>query len=324
MKKIGKVLIYIFLIIFVLAGAGMTYVKLGLPNVGDAPELKIELTAERIERGRYLANNVTLCIDCHSQRDWSKFAAPLVKSTIGTGGEKFDESIGFPGSVYSPNITPFNLKGWTDGELFRLITTGVRKDGSALINIMPYQSYGKMAEEDIYSIIAYIRTLPSQESSIPERRLDFPLNFIVNTIPTMATPQPIPLESDTLRYGGYITNAASCIDCHTKQDKGSPVQGMEFAGGREFSGPGGSVFSANISSDTASGIGSWTREEFINKFKQYANGYEPHQVKPGEFQTIMPWTMYAQMKDSDISAIYTYLQSIKPIKNKVERFIAKK
>ncbi len=324
MKKIGKALIYIFLLLFILIGAGMSYVKLGLPNVGDAPELKVELSPERIERGRYLANNVTLCIDCHSQRDWSKFAAPPVAGSIGAGGEKFDESIGFPGAVYSPNITPFNLKNWTDGELYRLITTGVTKDGSALINIMPYQSYGKMAEEDIYSIIAYIRTLPSKESTTPERKLDFPLNFIVNTIPAKATPKSVPSVSDTVRYGGYLANAAACVDCHTKQDKGSPVAGMEFAGGREFSGPGGSVFSANISADKTTGIGNWTREQFLNKFKQYADGYIPHNVKPGEFQTIMPWTMYAQMMESDLSAIYTYLRTVKPVKNQVERFIAKK
>jgi len=321
MKRFGKVLIYLFLLVFVLAGVGMSYVKFGLPDVGDAPELKVELTPKRIERGKYLANNVSLCIDCHSQRDWSKFSAPPVAGTIGMGGEKFDESIGFPGSVHSANITPFNLKGWTDGELFRLITTGVRKDGSALINIMPYPAYGKMATEDIYSIIAYLRTLPAKESTVPERRLDFPLNFIVNTIPAVAAPQPIPSESDTLRYGGYLVNAAGCIECHTKHDKGNPVPGMDFAGGREFSGPGGSVFSSNITSDNETGIGKWTREQFVSRFKEFGTGYQPHDVKPGEFQTIMPWMMYAQMKDSDLSAIYTYIHSIKPIKNQVTKFV---
>jgi mono/diheme cytochrome c family protein len=322
MKKIGKVLIYVFLLVFVLLGAGMSYVKFALPNVGDAPELKVDVTTQRVERGKYLANHVSPCIDCHSQRDWSKFAGPPVASTIGMGGEKFDESIGFPGSVHSANITPFNLKGWTDGELYRLITTGVKKDGSALINIMPYPAYGRMAQEDIYSIIAYLRTLPAKESTTPERRLDFPLNFIVNTIPSAAAPQPLPAESDTLRYGGYLVNAAGCIECHTKHDKGSLVKGMEFAGGREFAGPGGSVFSSNITSDEATGIGTWTKEQFITKFKQYGEGYTPHQVKPGEFQTIMPWVMYAQMKESDLSAIYTYIHSIKPISNQVTRFVA--
>ncbi|RZL08774.1 MAG: hypothetical protein EOO89_22255 [Pedobacter sp.] len=99
---------------------------------------------------------------------------------------------------------------------------------------------------------------------------------------------------------------------------------MEFAGGREFSAPGGSVFSSNITSDIATGIGGWTKEQFIARFKQYGKGYEPHEVKPGEFQTIMPWMMYAQMTDSDLSAIYTYIHSLKPIKNQVTRFVPQK
>jgi len=325
MKKLRKVLIYIFLILFVIIGSALSYVKFALPNVGAAPDLKVEATADRIERGRYLANHVTLCIDCHSQRDWTKFSAPPVLSSLGKGGEKFDESIGFPGAVYSANITPFNLKKWTDGELFRVITTGVSKDGHALMNIMPYPAYGKMDKEDIYDIIAYIRTLPEQASDIPERRLNVPLNFIVNTIPVEANLRPKPLASDTLKYGGYLVNAAACVDCHTKQDKGSNVKGMEFAGGRDFIMPSGTVYSQNITADKVTGIGNWTREQFIHRFKMHTQADTTGAaIAKDQFQTVMPWTMYGNMKETDLSAMYAYLQTIKPIKNQVERFIPKK
>lgn len=70
-----------------------------------------------------------MCLDCHSQRDYSKFAAPLVPGTEGKGGELFGKDLGFPGDFYSPNITPAGVGNWTDGELFRTITTGVSKDG---------------------------------------------------------------------------------------------------------------------------------------------------------------------------------------------------
>lgn len=325
MKKFRKPLIYIFLILFIVVGSALSYVKFALPDVGDAPDIKIEVTADRIERGRYLANNVTLCIDCHSQRDWTKFAGPPMAHSIGKGGEKFDESIGFPGAVYSANITPFNLKNWTDGELFRLITTGVTKDGLALMNIMPYPAYGRMDKEDIYDIIAYIRTLPEQASAIPQRRLNVPLNLIVNTIPVPAALTTKPSPSDTLKYGGYLVNAAACVDCHTKQDKGSNVKGMEFAGGRDFLMPSGTVYSLNITADKATGIGNWTREQFINKFKMHAQPDSNGSVlAKNQFQTVMPWTMYGKMKETDLAAMYAYLQTIKPIKNQVERFIAKK
>lgn len=323
MKKFRKPLIYIFLILFVFIGAALSYVKFALPNLANAPDLKIDATAERIERGKYLANHVTLCIDCHSQRDWTVFSAPPLSGSIGKGGEKFDESIGFPGAVYSSNITPFNLKNWTDGELFRVITTGVTKDGRALMNIMPYPAYGKMDKEDIYDIIAYIRTLPKQASDIPERRLNVPLNFIVNTIPVEASLQTKPLPSDTLKYGGYLVNAAACVDCHTKQDKGSNVKGMEFSGGRDFLMPSGTVYSQNITADKATGIGNWTTAQFISRFKMHANP-DSSKLDKNQFQTVMPWRMYASLKETDLAAMYAYLKTVKSITNKIERFIPKK
>lgn len=323
-KKAGRIIIYMFIILFIIFGSALSYVKFGLPDVGDAPDLKIKITADRVERGRYLVNHATLCIDCHSKRDWVIFAGPVKKHTLAAGGELFDNRIGFPGVVYSPNITPYNLKSWTDGELFRLITTGVTKSNKAIINIMPYKSFGKMDKEDIYAIIAYIRTLPSIASTVPERQLDFPLNLIINTIPGKADHVKKPNESDTLKYSGYIVNAAGCVECHTKQDNGSNIKGMEFAGGREFKLPQGSVFTANITADKNTGIGKWTKEQFISRFKSYGNEYVPQRLSKGQFQTVMPWMMYAGLTETDLAAMYTYLRTVKPIKNEVVRYITKK
>jgi len=322
MKKFGKILVFIILGLIIVVGALLSYVKFALPNAPKAENLKVEITPGRIERGKYLANNVTVCIDCHSTRDWSKFAGPVAGDAIGTGGEKFDHNIGFPGEVYVPNITPFNLKNWTDGELFRAITTGVKKDGSVIFPIMPWKSYGKMDKEDIYSIIAYIRTLQPKETKTPERKLDFPLNFLINTMPVAADNKPKPSEKDIVKYGGYLVNSAACIDCHTKSDKGELIAGTEFGGGANFKLPGGTVYSANITPDKETGIGNWTKETFVQRFRQHADSnYKSADVKPGQFQTIMPWMMYGKMKVSDLEAIYTYLKTVKPIKNQVTKFV---
>lgn len=323
MKKVGKILIYLVITLVVIIGAALSYVTFALPDVGPAPELKVEATPERIERGKYLATHVAVCIDCHSTRDWSRFSAPL-ESAIGGGGEKFDHSLGIPGNIYSANITPYNLKSWTDGELFRAITTGVKKDGSAIFPIMPYAAYGKMSNEDIYSIIAFIRTLPEQQTSSPKRELDFPLNFLVNTMPAAATSSEIPDVSKTIEYGAYMLNAAACFDCHTNVRDGKPVEGMDYAGGREFKLPGGgAVYSANITPDKETGIGKLNKDEFIGKFRVFSDSTHQLQVvKKNEFQTIMPWTMYAGMTDVDLGAIYAYLQTIKPVNNQVTKFVA--
>ena len=64
-KFIRVVIILVGIIIIAIAGL-LTFVKVGLPNVEKAADLKIDYTPERIERGKYLANNVMICMDCHS------------------------------------------------------------------------------------------------------------------------------------------------------------------------------------------------------------------------------------------------------------------
>jgi mono/diheme cytochrome c family protein len=322
MKKFKKWVAYIVITTILVIVVGVCYITLALPNVGKPQEIKVKLTPQRIERGKYLANHVAVCIDCHSTRDWNKFAGPIVPNGVGAGGEKFDGRISFPGEVYVPNITPANLKNWTDGELYRAITTGVKKDGSAIFPIMPWQSYSKMDPDDVYSIIAYVRTLESHKAAYPKRKLDFPLNLIVNTMPKKAEPGKRPAESDTLQYGAYLVQTAACRECHTKADKGVPIPGMDLAGGNEYKiGNGVTLTSANISPDNGTGIGKWTRAQFISRFKQFDNGtIKPFEVKPGEFQTIMPWWRYSGMSEKDLGAIYAYLKTVKPVKNHVNKF----
>ena len=320
--KALKIIGYLILIIAVAIGGLLTYVKTALPNVGNAQDLKIEYTPERIERGRYLAYHVTACMDCHSARDWEKFSGPLVESTLGRGGERFDQGLGFPGIYYSRNITPYGITHYTDGELFRVITTGVNKEGEAMFPLMPYLYYGKMDPEDIYSIIAYVRTLEPIEYAVEKSKHDFPFNFIVNTIPQKAEPQKRPDKSDQLSYGAYLTNAAGCVECHTQVEKGQIIKELSFSGGREFPLPDGSIVrSSNLTTETETGIGAWTEELFIQKFKMYTDStYASDPIMPGDFNTWMPWTMYAGMDREDLAAIFAYLKTVPPINNKVVKF----
>ena len=324
MKKFLKFLIYAVLAILVLVGALLIYIKTALPNVGDPEDLTVERTPERIERGKYLANSVVVCMDCHSTRDWSKFSGPLVEGTLGKGGERFDHSVGMPGIFISKNITPEGISRYTDGELFRVITTGVNKEGDAMFPLMPYRYYGKMDPEDIYSIIAYIRTLDPITNQVSDSEPDFPMNFIINTIPAPAELQKRPEPSEQLTYGAYMASASACVECHTQVKQGQILPEVAFGGGREFAFPDGSVVrSANITPDKQTGIGNWTREQFVARFKVFADSsYVTPSVKPGEFNSIMPWTMYGQMTEEDLSAIFAYLQSVPPISNQVVKHTA--
>ena len=324
MKKAFKVLGYLVLGIIVLLAAALTYVKLALPNVGDAPELTVQPTTAKIARGEYLANHVTVCMDCHSKRDWTKFSGPVTPGTLGMGGDRFDETVGMPGVFYAKNVTPAGISRYSDGELFRLITTGVTKEGRAMFTLMPYPYYGKMDAEDVEAIIAYLRSIPAIKNDVPDSKPSFPMNFIINTIPQKATLAKRPDTTDILAYGGYLTNAAGCVECHTPIEQGRIIAEKSFGGGRSFLFPDGSELRSSNISPHKTGIGSWTEAMFVQRFKTYADSnYTPPAVKPGEFNSIMPWTMYAGMKESDLKAIYTYLKTVQPQENIVEKFVPK-
>jgi mono/diheme cytochrome c family protein len=322
MRKALKVIGILLVIIIVLIAGAAFYVKAFLPDVGPPPDLKIESTPEKVEKGRYLANHVMICMDCHSTRDWTYYAGPMKPDSLGMGGEKFTKEQGFPGNIYAANISPAGIGDWSDGEVFRAITTGVRKNGKPIFPLMPYHNYGNIDPEDIYAIIAYLRTLPPVVNNVPESEYDFPMNFIINTIPTKSNPTKKPSQSDSVAYGKYMVTAASCGDCHTPFDKGKFDDSKFLAGGRRFEMPSGVVTTANLTPDRETGIGNLSRDQFILKFAAYRDSAISH--RKIDFMkdqvTVMPWPAYCGMTDEDLGAIYTYLQSLKPINHKVIKF----
>ena len=326
MKKLLKVIGMLIAVALVLVVGAVVYVTQFLPNIPAQADMKVEATAERIARGEYLAHHVCVCMDCHSSRDWSVFSAPLKAGTLGIGGERFDQTMNFPGAFVAPNVTPHALKDWSDGELYRAITSGVSKDGHPLFPIMPYPSYGKMATEDVHSIIAYLRSLPAVASQPEASKADPPVNVIMHLMPKPAQPLPLPAKTDTVAYGGYLANAAGCTECHTKMEKGKVV-GQSYAGGFEFAMPGGTLRSPNITPHLTTGIGAWTKQAFVDRFKAYSKDkFQPVPVDmaKGDMQTVMPWTMYAGMTDEDLGAIYDFLKTLPPVESKVERWAAVK
>ena len=325
MKKYFKIIFILAAIIFALTACGIAYLIIKFPVTIAVENIKVQPTTERLNRGQYLVEHVVGCIDCHSQRDFSKYSGPIVEGTIGMGGFEFNRRLaGVPGSIYAKNITPAGIGDYSDGELLRVLTTGITKNNEALFPMMPYQHYGNgVSREDLYSIIAYIKTLKPIVNKIPDRQLNFPMNLIVNTIPSPAyIPSSIPSVTDTVAYGKYMVNAAGCLDCHTRFIKGKPEAGMEYAGGFEFTFPNGDVITtANLTPDLNTGIGALSKENFIAKFKTFDNA-AARNISVGDHtkNTVMPWTALAGMSEQDLGAIYTFLRSLKPIERKIDSF----
>jgi mono/diheme cytochrome c family protein len=323
MRRLLKVLLFLLALIVVAAGAGIAYLFWNYPNVPPAENVTVQATPERLARGEYLAKHVSGCVACHAERDFTKYAGPVIEETRGKGGENFGDPAGPLRVLYSKNITPAAIGSWTDGELIRAITAGVNKDGEALFPLMPYPRYGQLSREDVEAIVAYIRTLKPIQYTSPARELDMPLPLVVRTIPAPAAFRPIPPKSDRVAYGEYMTNAAVCAECHTPLDEqGTPIPGRDFAGGFEFKLPGGGVVrAANITPDADTGIGTWSEEQFIDKFKAF-DGAPHRSLTPAEQRenTLMPWNEYAGITREDLGAIYTYLRSLKPVTNRVKKF----
>ena len=84
---------------------------------------------------------------------------------------------------------------------------------------------------------------------------------------------------------------------------------------------GSTIRTPNITPDKETGIGNWTRDAFINKFRRFTDtGFKAPVVTSWESNTLMPWTSYTHLTTTDLNAIYFYLHSLNPISNAVIKY----
>jgi len=325
LKRFLKVVAIALLAVVALAAIGVSYLALRKPDQQPASAEKIDATPQRLARGQYLVNHVSVCLDCHSERT-PAYGFPIKPGGEGAKGFIWNRDAKFPGILAAANITPdpeTGLGNWTDGEILRAIREGVDREGNALFPIMPYGHYRNLSDEDAKSIVAYLRTLEPLRYEKPEKALDMPLPFIEKFIPKPVTaPVPEPNRADTLAYGKYLVDVAACAECHTpKNDKGESIAGMELAGGFEMHAPGVRVVTANITPHSSTWMGTATKEQFIARFKSFAsiNASNAPPADKGR-NTLMPWLTYSGMTEEDLGAIYAYLKTVKPVENKVNPF----
>lgn len=311
------------LIVIAVPAGGLGYLYLRKPAQQPARDIKVAMTPERIERGRYLFQNVADCDGCHSQRDFSRIGGPIVPSGRGQGNVLSSLLTNLPGTVVAPNITPDPETGigtWTDGEKIRAIRDGVDKYGRALFPMMPYGGFRNMSDVDVESVVAYMNSLPPIRNPLPQTNLAFPVSLMIKSAPQPTGTVAQPDQADRVQYGKYLVTVAGCADCHTPSDKGQPVPGMEFAGGQEFPSTIGRVLTANITPNPNTGIGKWDEAFFLKKFADYndyaANG-APRMTSPDQF-TLMPWLDFNGMKTEDLRAIYAFLRTVKPVDHHVD------
>jgi mono/diheme cytochrome c family protein len=316
MRKIVKWLSYASMGVAIIVVITITFTIGWRPFLGPRSRSltarKFEATPERLARGRYLANGVTGCIHCHSEHDWKALGGPSIDAKLGAG-QVFPES-DLPGVVISPNLTPDPETGagtWSDDQFARAIREGIGHDESTLFPLMPYEQYRAMSDEDLASIVVYIRSLPPIRNSLPKTEIIFPVKYLIRNAPQPLTaPVPPPDLSSPVKRGEYLVRMAGCATCHTPQQRGQSNAAMAFAGGFTFNGPLPTVTSGNITPDP-SGIPYYDENLFLQVMRT-------GKVRARDLSAVMPIVAYRNMTDEDLKAIYAYLRTIPAVHHRVD------
>jgi mono/diheme cytochrome c family protein len=315
-NRLGRWLLIGVLSLAVLLGIAVTLTTgwrpfLG-PNTRPLTNRAFERTPQRLERGHYIATALSGCSYCHTPHDWTAPGTPMIAGKEGAG--EILPYADLPGRIVAPNLTPDPETGagrWTDDQLARAIREGVGHDGRALFPIMPYAHYHNMSDEDLASIVVYLRSLPPVRNQLPATEIIFPVKYLIRSVPQPVTaPVADVAPSDQLKYGAHLADQAGCIDCHTAQVQGQNVPGMDFAGGFAFIGPWGNVASANITPDP-SGISYYDQAVFLEVM-------HTGQVKARKLSPIMPVMIYNNLTDDDLKAVFAFLRTVKPVKHRID------
>ena len=313
MKKVLKI-IGLGLGGLTLIGAGFcTYLSLSPMRTYEppvTPRINVAVTESRVARGEKIAH--LQCIACHADEN-NRLT-----------GKKLNDIPSVFGKVFSRNITQDKAAGignWTDGDIIYFLRTGIRRNGQ--VAFMP--TYAHMAEEDIYSVVAWLRSdrFPVQPATNEAPPAEYSL--IAKLLPwTVMKPGkypeqliPMPDSTDQIQTGKYLATAvADCFGCHSADyldlDGEYPERTKGyFGGGSEFKDLDGKpVFSANLTFDEKTGIGKkYTREQFIKAVKSG--------VRPDGSIISYPMEPRPVLTDAEAGAIYDYLKTIPKLKNNI-------
>ncbi|MDF2116578.1 cytochrome c [Roseiarcaceae bacterium H3SJ34-1] len=146
---------------------------------------------------------------------------------------------------------------------------------------------------------ATTKLFPSSRTSLPSACLAGCLVLLGAPWLSSALAQS-PAPGDIVKRGEYLARAADCLPCHT-QGKATP-----YSGGRPFELPFGTIYSANITPDRDTGIGSYSDDEFVSALQSGVGRGGKH------LYPAMPYTSYTLLSRDDILAIKAYLFSLTP------------
>lgn len=257
-----------------------------------------------LERGDYLVNRLMGCGNCHSPR------GPGAASRALSGGvQTFDEPWF---RVKGANITPDRETGigaWTDDDIKKAITEGVRPNGTPLAETMPSAFYRILTPRDLDAIVAYLRSVPPVRAEVAPPvykaaapRAAYPLAETRFSDADLADPK---------KRGVYLSTIAHCMACHARTSETAPADyaGAFGKGGRPFKGPWGETRAANITSSRNAGIGGWSDADLKRALTE---GVTPdgRKLRPPMIDHV---GHYRTWNAGDVDALIGWVRTLPPI-----------
>jgi len=263
-----------------------------------------------VERGSYLVNAVMVCDGCHTPRGPGDLYVPSGLSVEGrfSGGVEVWETPAY--SVRGSNITTDRDTGigaWSEDDIKRLMTQGVRPDGVRVAPQMPYHFYRILTPGDLDAIASYLKTIKPVSKQMPPP-----------VYKAAVSPMPLPgaettigdtVPADPVARGFYLATLANCMGCHSRRPDGvQDFKNWWGRGGFEIKGEFGSVTVTNISAHKEKGVGALTDAELKRALTEGV-GHDGRLLK-------MPMARQAylsRMTEQDLNAIIAWMRTIPPI-----------
>lgn len=259
------------------------------------------LAEPSLERGDYLVRGPAGCGNCHTPQGPN---GPDMSNEL--GGFLVEKSEAF--EAWAVNITPGSrVAEWTDKELARAIREGIRPNGSIVGPPMPIGLYRGLSDDDLMSIVMFLRSVPASDNVTPFSTYNIPLP------PAYGPPiESVPAITAglTIEYGEYLAGpVAHCVECHSPPGPTGPMVGTHLgAGGFEFHGPWGTSVSPNLTTHE-DGLRAYTDDEIKVMITQGKRPDGSPMMPP------MGYNYYASMTEEDLAAVVLYLRQLPPLPN---------
>ncbi|UWQ17516.1 cytochrome c [Jannaschia sp. M317] len=250
-----------------------------------------------LERGTYLVEGPAACGNCHTPKGPD---GPVPGMFL--AGMLVEKNDAF--TAIAANITPGSrVADWSDADLVRAIREGIRPDGSVIGPPMPIGLYRGLSDDDVMSIVMYLRQVPAVDNDAGMSVYNIPLPPAYGPpIESVSAPE----TGVTAAYGAYLAGpVAHCIECHTTFGPQGPMFDTHLgAGGFAFHGPWGTSVAPNI---TPTGLSGYSDQELDGMIRQGVRPDGAPMMPP------MPYAELSRMTDDDLAAILLYLREMAPL-----------